>query len=93
MADISAPRIFFDTNEGSHERGYWLHLDQSKKDIAALMPPATEGMEVVIYMPDELEMCATLNRDKSGVWIAMPISGSIKHYGESKRLCRPIPIP
>ena len=40
----------------------------------------SEGMRVIIYMPDELEMEATLELDPtSKCWIARPDIGTIKY--------------
>lgn len=57
------PRIFFDTNAGTYDDGYILWFDLSKTELAALDPPASDGMAVTIYMPDEIEMIATLRWD------------------------------
>jgi hypothetical protein len=87
MAGITiskAPRIFFDTNEGSQEGGYRLELDRSKMDIDAIGPAITEGVEVIIYMPNELEMAATLSQHENGFWLAMPIPGTIKYLDGSE---------
>jgi hypothetical protein len=74
------PRIFFDTNEGTHAHGYELSMPRSHVDLAALGDCLRDGLEVIIYMPDELEMRATLTfAVEQQVWIAVPIEGSI-HY-------------
>ncbi|HEX5183398.1 MAG TPA: hypothetical protein VFW19_09640 [Allosphingosinicella sp.] len=82
----AAPRIFFDSNVGSHANGYWLVLDLSLRDLAAI-PDLRDGMEVILHMPDELEMRATLRRggledsrpwDFGGFWIADPIEGTVR---------------
>ena len=54
------PRIFFDTNKGSHEGGYWLILDRSKKDLAAFGERLRDGEAVLICMPNDLEMVPRL---------------------------------
>jgi hypothetical protein len=80
------PRIYFDTNEGHHDSGYWLWLDRSVTDLRGLEPGLREGIEVVIYMPGELEMRALLRFDRSeglpcpeGIWVADPIPGTITY--------------
>jgi hypothetical protein len=71
---MSLPRIFFDTNDGTMEVGYWLGFERSIADIQRHQNSVAEGAKVVIYMPDELEMVATLRFDASeGVWWADPV--------------------
>ena len=84
MSDEPLPRIFFDTNEGSHEGGYWLTLDRSKEELLVLADRVREGEEVVIYMPGELEMKARLRFDPGqpswpSHWVADPTPGAILH--------------
>jgi hypothetical protein len=75
------PRIFFDTNEGDHDHGYWLVLPRSRLDLVALGTTLRDGMTVTLYMPDELEMQATLRFSPSDrIWIADPVAGSIRHF-------------
>lgn len=77
-------RVFFDTNDGSIEHGYWLGFDQSRNDLEALGGELREGSMVTIYMPNELEMTATLRFDtKEKVWWADPVSGTTR-YLDSK---------
>ena len=45
------------------EQGYWLGFSRSRKDLEALGDELREGITVTIYMPDELEMTATLTFD------------------------------
>src|SRR6476661_8806150 len=67
------PRIFFDSNAGTDERGYFLWFDTSKAEIAAIENVET-GQTVRLYMPGELEVDATLRfDDKHGCWIGVPI--------------------
>ena len=78
------PRIFFDTNVGGHDGGYWLILDQSRTDLAALGERLRNGEEVLIWMPGELEMVAKLRFEEADAlweahWVADPIEGTIKY--------------
>ena len=78
------PRIFFDTNEGSHEGGYWLILDRSKKDLETLGERLRDGEEVLICRPDDLEMIARLRFEQPDNswgprWVADPVEGTVKH--------------
>lgn len=75
---MTLPRVFFDANDGSMEDGYRLGFDQSRKDLAALGTTPAQGTAVIIYMPNELEMMATLRFDvDEDVWRADPIRGTI----------------
>lgn len=80
---MNGPRIFFDTNEGSPS-GYWLHLPKSKADLDALGSSLKEGLEVLIVMPNELEMLAVLRHDaEAKVWVAEPARGTIRYLDGS----------
>jgi hypothetical protein len=81
---MSLPRIFFDTNDGSHEGGYWLGFRRSAEDLDRHQGEIGEGAKVVIYMPDELEMVATLRFDgDERVWWADPVPNTIKYLDGS----------
>ena len=45
------------------EQGYWLGFSRSQNDLKELGDELREGITVTIYMPDELEMTATLTFD------------------------------
>ena len=77
---MSPPRIFFDTNVGSQESGYWLGFERSKAEIERSGSAVADGAAAVSYMPDELEMMATLRFDRRArVWWADPVPGTIKY--------------
>jgi len=81
---VPLPRIFFDTNAGGQDGGYWLWFDQSRADLERHRAFVSEGAKVIIYMPDELEMTATLRFDESGgFWCADPVPGTIKYLDGS----------
>jgi hypothetical protein len=81
---MSFPKVFFDTNDGSIECGYWLGFAQSRKDLEAIGDALHEGTTVIIYMPDELETTATLRFDATErVWWADPIEGTITYLDGS----------
>jgi hypothetical protein len=74
-------RIYFDTNEGPDSRRYALWLRQSLEDMAAISDELHDGLHVIIYMTDELEMEAILEFDNThGAWMAKPIKGTEKYY-------------
>jgi hypothetical protein len=77
-------RVMFDTNDGSIEHGYWLGFEQSRRDLEALGEQLRNGTRVTIYMPDELEMEATLRFDPTeAVWWADPVPNTIRYLDGS----------
>jgi hypothetical protein len=85
MTDIGEPlaRVYFDTNEGNHDYGYWLQLEASRNDLKLIGDRLKDGLRVVLYMTGELELQAYLKFDKAyGYWVGMPIEGTIVYYDE-----------
>ena len=81
---MTRPRVFFDTNDGSMEQGYWLGFEQSRNDLGALGGALRPGTIVTIYMPDELEMAATLRFDDTEkVWWADPVGDTVTYLDGS----------
>jgi hypothetical protein len=77
-------RIFFDANDGTMELGYNLNFPTSKKDLDAVGNDLSDGLHVIIYSPNELEMEAILKFDhKLGFWVGRPIPGTITYLDES----------
>lgn len=71
-------RIYFDTNDGNLEEGYSLNINGSKTDLARIGDELCDGLKVIIYMTNEIEMEAVLKFDNDhGYWKAMPIKGTI----------------
>ena len=69
-------RVFFDSNLGDDVGGYPLLFDQSKRDLVAIGDELREGLRVIIYMPDELEVEAILRRGnicEQECWVGVPI--------------------
>ncbi|TAJ35697.1 MAG: hypothetical protein EPO55_24855 [Reyranella sp.] len=55
-------------------------------DIAPIADQLRDGMHVIIYMTDELEMEAILRFDAEWkAWTAMPVKGTIKYYDEDSK--------
>jgi hypothetical protein len=74
-------RIFFDSNDGSYDRGYELDLPRSIEDLARIGGELKDGLHVLIYMPNELEMEAILTYDSvQERWMASPIHGTVKRF-------------
>jgi len=81
---MTRPRVFFDTNDGSMEQGYWLGFEQSRNDLGALGGALRPGTIVTIYMPDELEMAAALRFDDTEkVWWADPVGDTVTYLDGS----------
>ncbi len=77
-------RVFFDTNDGNPEWGYELNFPRSKDDLKRIGPDVCDGMRIIIYMPDELEVEANLKYDdKLGCWKAMPDMKTVKYLDGS----------
>jgi hypothetical protein len=73
-------RIYFDTNEGTHRHGYYLWLSESKNDLKVMGNDAKEGVKVVLYMPNELELEACLTYDNErDCWLGMPCETAVKY--------------
>jgi hypothetical protein len=78
------PRIFFDSNEGTHEHGYWLNLSKSRRDLERLGDQLREGLHVLLHMPDEFEVEAVLRFDiQSDHWVGMPVAGTLRYLDGS----------
>ena len=81
------PRIFFDTNAGTDEGGYFLWFDTSKAEITAIEHVAA-GLAVRLYMPGELEVDATLRfDDKHGCWVGVPFGDYELMEGSDRSHC------
>ncbi len=71
-------KICFDANKFDGQR-YDLGIPGALSDIAPIADKLQDGMLVVIYMPDELEMQATLEFDvQNRKWWARPVDGTMK---------------
>jgi len=78
-------RIWFDANNGTMHQGYPLTLPGSHHDIQPIADKLKDGMRVVIYMGEELEMEAILEFDPSACcWVAHPVSGTLKYLDGSE---------
>jgi hypothetical protein len=73
-------RIYFDTNEGDEDDRFDLGIPGSLKDIAPIADNLRDGMRVVLYMTDELEVEAILEFEpKYGHWLARADWSTIKY--------------
>lgn len=74
-------RVYFDSNNGNMEWGYNLNLEASRNDLALIGKHICNGLRVIIYMPDELEMEAEIEYlSKLKYWKAIPIEGTMRYY-------------
>jgi hypothetical protein len=66
-------RVFFDSNAGNATVGFILWFDQSRRDIENIKLEDRDGANVILYMPDELEISAELRYDAClGFWRGFP---------------------
>ena len=70
--------IFFDSNAGDAESGFILWFPQSIEAINNLPGGPREGLEVELYMPEELTCRGRLTYDEElGYWKAVANVGTI----------------
>jgi hypothetical protein len=80
---MSLYRIYFDTNDGTIDDGYPLACKGAQDDIEPIADKLKEGMRVIIYMAEELEMEAILEFDHDdNLWIARPVKGTLKYLDD-----------
>jgi hypothetical protein len=67
------PRIYFDTNSADEDFRYKLDMVGSLRDIKRLGDVLRPGIRVLLYMPDEVEVEATLEFDEAQHrWLGRP---------------------
>jgi hypothetical protein len=77
-------RIYFDTNEGDARGRFDLGIPGSLHDIEPIAPQLTDGMRVILYDSEELEVEAVLEYDQNYQrWMADPIWSTLKRSHES----------
>jgi hypothetical protein len=64
-------RIYADFNAMDEQERVRLNTAGSRADLETLEGQLTEGMTVLLYTPDELEVCAELLFDE-GMWKGIP---------------------
>jgi hypothetical protein len=68
-------RVFFDINTGTAEVGFILWYAESQHDLEAIGNDLHDGLRVLLYMPDELELEAVLCFDQElGYWRGIPVT-------------------
>lgn len=72
-------RIYFDTNAGDENGRFDLGISGSLADIEPILADLKDGMRVVLYDGDGLEVEAVLEFDKRYArWMALPIWDTLK---------------
>lgn len=75
-------RIFADFNNKDEQGRVRLSTVGSLKDVAEHKSELREGLEVILYTPDEFEMLGTLVFDL-GMWKGIPHLETIRYYDEN----------
>ena len=76
-------RIYFDANEGDARGRFDLGIPGSLLDIELIASQLTDGMRVILYDSEELEVEAVLEYDqKYQRWMADPIWSTLKRLNE-----------
>jgi hypothetical protein len=72
-------RIYFDVNSGDNKDRYDLGIPGSLKDIEPIADQLSDGLRVVLFDSDGLEVEATIEFDKHhNRWMARPIWETLK---------------
>jgi hypothetical protein len=73
-------RIYADFNHVDEKGRLMLDTVGSLRDIARLGQQMSDGMTVILYMTDELEVEATVSFD--GIWVGVPDFSTVRYYNE-----------
>ena len=76
-------RIYADFNSKDTDGRVWLNTVCSKKDIEKHEAELREGLEVILYVPDEFEVRGKLVRDR-GIWKGHPDWSTIRYKDKGK---------
>jgi hypothetical protein len=76
-------RIYFDANEGDERGRYDLAIPGALKDIEPIASELTDGMHVILYDGEGLEIEAVLEFDHNyRQWMARPLWNTLKQPSE-----------
>jgi hypothetical protein len=76
-------RIYFDANEGDERGRFDLGIPGALRDIEIISSELAEGMHVILYDNEELEIEAVLEFDqKYQRWMASPLWNTLKRSHE-----------
>ena len=77
-------RIYFDENAGDGNGRYDLGIPGSRRDLAPLAGELSDGVHVMLYDGQEIEVEAVLEFDAaSDRWMALPLWDTIRRSVES----------
>jgi len=75
--------IYFDVNEGDERGRFDLGIPGALRDIDAVRSELTDGMHVILYDNEEVEVEAVIEFDQEyGRWMASPLWNTIKRSYE-----------
>lgn len=72
-----------DSNARNSAGEYFLHFDQSIRDLAAMGDALRDGAKVILYMTDEYEVEGVLVRD-GDIWLGRPDYSTIRYLDGSQ---------
>jgi hypothetical protein len=76
-------RIYFDPNAGDESDRFDLGIPGSLRDIELIGSELKNGMRVILYDNEELEVEPLIEFDpRYQCWMATPIWTTLKHLGE-----------
>ncbi len=79
-------RIYFDENAGDERGRYDLGIAGSRRDIERLAGKLSNGVHVLLYDGQEIEVEAVLEFDQAlNRWMALPLWNTIRRLGEQRR--------
>jgi hypothetical protein len=74
-------RIYFDGNEGDNQDRYDLGIPGSLRDIEPLVDKLSDGLHVILYDNEELEVEAVLEFEpKYNIWMARPLWDTLRRF-------------
>jgi hypothetical protein len=76
-------RIYFDSNEGDERGRFDLGIPGALRDIEPISSDLTDGMHVILYDNEELEIEAVLEFDQEYQrWMASPLWNTLKRSSD-----------
>jgi hypothetical protein len=80
-------RIYFDENAGDENGRYDLGIPGSRRDLAPVAGELSNGVHVMLYDGQEIEVEAVLEFDAaSDRWMALPLWDTIRRSGDQQTL-------
>jgi hypothetical protein len=83
---VPMDRIYFDENAGDARGRYDLGIPGSRQDLERLSAKLGEGVRVMLYDGQEIEIEAVLEFDRSSNrWMALPLWDTIRRRDEKHK--------